>query len=282
MSKKGMSLHIGVNSVNPDHYGGWAGPLNACEADAEDMMSLAVNGDFDSQILLTGEATRQAVIGAIKQAAEKLSDGDIFLVTYSGHGGQVADVNGDEQDLRDETWCLYDGQLIDDELANFWSLFQRGVRIFVLSDSCHSGSVSRAPVARADPQLRLSAPLAEILGTDEVRTRCMPDEHAARTYRTNKKFYDDIQRALPKKLPEVDASVRLISGCQDNQLSLDGTFNGLFTGQLLRVWSSGNFSGNYSEFHKAIVLRMPPSQTPNHFVTGAANLAYDEQKPFQI
>ena len=232
MAKKGVSLHIGVNSVNPDHYGGWSGPLNACEADAEDMMSLAENGNYESRILLTGEATRQAVIDAIKQAAEKLSDGDIFLLTYSGHGGQVADVNGDEQDLNDETWCLYDGQLIDDELHNCWSLFQRGVRVFVLSDSCHSGSVSRAPLGRADAQLTLSAPLAEILGTDEVRARYMPDEHAARTYRTNKKFYDDIQRSLPKEIPEVDAAVRLISGCQDNQLSLDGTFNGLFTGQL--------------------------------------------------
>ena len=48
MSKKGMSLHIGVNSVNPDHYGGWSGPLNACEADAEDLMSLAENGDYES------------------------------------------------------------------------------------------------------------------------------------------------------------------------------------------------------------------------------------------
>ncbi|NWF57518.1 MAG: caspase family protein, partial [Syntrophaceae bacterium] len=34
---KGFALTIGLNAVNPKHYGGWSGELNACEADAEDM-----------------------------------------------------------------------------------------------------------------------------------------------------------------------------------------------------------------------------------------------------
>ena len=34
--KKGVSLHVGLNKVDPQHYAGWSGPLNACEADAED------------------------------------------------------------------------------------------------------------------------------------------------------------------------------------------------------------------------------------------------------
>jgi hypothetical protein len=41
----------------------------------------------------------------------------------------------------DETWCLYDGQLLDDELHGAWEKFQAGVRILVFSDSCHSGTV---------------------------------------------------------------------------------------------------------------------------------------------
>ena len=31
---KGVSVHIGINEVDPAHYGGWTGALNACEADA--------------------------------------------------------------------------------------------------------------------------------------------------------------------------------------------------------------------------------------------------------
>ena len=39
-----------------------------------------------------------------------------FLLTYSGHGGQINDVNNDEPDGLDETWALYDRELVDDEL----------------------------------------------------------------------------------------------------------------------------------------------------------------------
>ena len=30
---RGVSLHIGLNSVDPKHYGGWSGDLVACEFD---------------------------------------------------------------------------------------------------------------------------------------------------------------------------------------------------------------------------------------------------------
>ena len=113
----------------------------------------------------------------------------------------------------------------------------------------------------------------------------MPQEATARTYRAHKKFYDGLQKDLPKSkdlLSKIQATVRLISGCQDNQYSLDGEFNGLFTGTLLRVWDSAQFVGAYSDFHRSILRLMPTTQSPNHFLVGAANPDYDAQKPFQI
>ena len=83
------------------------------------------------------------MLGGLRDAARKLKAGDLFFLSYSGHGGQVPDVSGDEPDKQDETWCLHDGQLIDDELYLELSRFQKGVRILVLSDSCHSGTVTR-------------------------------------------------------------------------------------------------------------------------------------------
>ena len=38
---RGMSLHIGLNSVDPEHYQ-WDGALAACEFDATDMEALVV------------------------------------------------------------------------------------------------------------------------------------------------------------------------------------------------------------------------------------------------
>jgi metacaspase-1 len=279
---KGVSVHIGVNEVDPAHYGGWSGKLNACEADAEDLQAIANAQGFKTTLLATGAATRDAVIKAIKSAAAVVGEGDIFFLTYSGHGGQIPDTNGDERDLQDETWCLFDAQLVDDELRVLWCEFRPGVRILVLSDSCHSGSVTKAPVSMTEAETLTRGPLAEILGTVGAKYRFMPDDAAARTYRKNRTFYDDIQKVLPQPVPPVAATVRLISACQDNQLSLDGTFNGLFTGQLLRIWSSGRFEGDYSAFHKAILQRMPATQSPNHLVFGAANPAFDAETPFSI
>jgi len=76
-------------------------------------------------------------------------------------------------------------------------------------------------------------------------------------------------------------SVLLISGCQDNQTSLDGEHNGAFTEKLLRVWDHGKFSGNYLSFHTRIRAALPPSQSPNLFALGPS-AAFLKQAPFTV
>lgn len=270
----GMSLHIGLNSVSPKHYEGWSGELTACEADANDMAALAATQKFKAKKLLTRKATRAAVLAGIGAAAKALKKGDIFFLTYSGHGGQVPDLNGDEGDTLDETWCLFDGELIDDELYAAWSRFAAGVRILVLSDSCHSGSVTKAAL------LQTVQPVSGYLPVP----RAMPAPIALRVYHRHQKFYDRIllDPKLRKAQDNVKASVQLISGCQDNQLSADGAFNGLFTGTLRQVWNGGLFKGTYTSFHKAIVRRMPPDQTPRRSIVGAPSKAFEAEQPFTI
>ena len=270
---KGISLHIGLNSVNPNSYAGWDGKLNACEADANDMQALVNSRGFKSNKLLTAKATRAAVAAGISDAAKKLVLGDMFLLTYSGHGGQLPDQNGDEIDGKDETWVLYDSEMVDDELYAAWSQFKAGVRILVLSDSCHSGTVVRDVMLRAGPgEFQHSA------------YRAMPSDIALRTYEANRKFYDPIlqNRDLIKAAEAVKASVLLISGCADNQLSSDGTFNGLFTGTLKSVWNGGTFKGSYRQFHKAILQKMPSDQSPELLIIGAANKVFLGSEPFKI
>jgi hypothetical protein len=284
---KGMALTIGVNVVDPKHYAGWSGPLNACEADARDMADIARTGKFKVQSLLTRRATRKAVLGGLAKAARTLKAGDMFLLTYSGHGGQVPDRNSDEPDTQDETWCLYDGELIDDEIYTALGQFARGVRVLVFSDSCHSGTVIKAAfyAARAEAGAAVlpGGPTTGSGGGRPPRYRNMPREVALRTYRAHKAMYDKLQDAV-KGNPEetVRATVLLISGCQDNQLSLDGDFNGLFTANLLRVWKEGQFKGTYRAFHAAINRNMPPDQTPKFFTVGAPSRAFEKQRPFTI
>jgi len=288
---KAISLHIGLNAVSGAAYGGWTGPLAACEFDANDMAAIAKAKGMKSTVLLTRKGSRANVLAGMRGAAKALRAGDLFFLTYSGHGGQVPDINGDEPDKKDETWCLYDGQLIDDELYFELSRFAAGVRILVLSDSCHSGTVTReAPPPNTDPN---------------KRPKLMPEAVAMRTYREHKVFYDKLQRDVAKAagkpvvdpdtaLAQVAASGRLssivskfnpaailISGCQDNQTSLDGDHNGAFTEQLLKTWSNGAYSDNYANFHARIRARMPATQSPNLFTLGTAGL-FLSQTPFSV
>jgi hypothetical protein len=276
---KGLALTMGLNLVDPKHYGGWSGELNACEADAEDMASIAKSKRFEVKTLLTRAATRTQVTRSILNAAKKLKSGDIFMLSYSGHGGQLPDLNNDEPDAQDETWCLYDGELVDDELYALFGRFARGVRILVFSDSCHSGTIVKIAYYQGTAAVRSSG-----IGSQAVRYRFMPPDVALRTYRNNRKFYDQLLKNIKLRDAKaaVKASVLLISGCQDNQLSSDGDFNGLFTAQLLRVWKNGTFKGNYKGFHKAIIRRMPPDQTPNYFWAGQQDVTFETQRPFTI
>jgi hypothetical protein len=139
--KMGFALTIGLNEVDPDHYSGWRGELSGCEPDARDMEMIASSQGFVTEMLLTKKATRKNVREKLECLSGRLKSGDLLVVSYSGHGGQVPDVNGDEDDDLDETWCLYDGEFLDDELFELWIKFQPGVRILVFSDSCHSGTV---------------------------------------------------------------------------------------------------------------------------------------------
>ncbi|WP_410667914.1 caspase family protein [Amycolatopsis sp. cmx-4-68] len=276
----GLSIHIGLNRVDPDAYGGWAGELGGCENDANAMTTIATARGFSPTTLLNERATSDAVLAALDTVVDRLRAGDILLVTYAGHGGQLPDQDGDEPDARDETWCLYDRELLDDELAERWSRLARGVRCFVLSDSCHSGTITREPLYRQLGRL----PEARDFGVPATPVlRGVPDAVQQEVLLQHGRLYRDIRRRTRRVgRDEIGACVLLISGCQDNQQSMDGAANGLFTEKLLQVWNGGGFSGDHARFHHRILDLMPPVQSPNYFVTGAADSAFEAQVPFTV
>jgi hypothetical protein len=279
----GISVHIGLNRVDPEHYDDWDGALTACENDANDMEGLAESRGFETSKLLTQQATADAITNAIENAARELKSGDIFFISYSGHGGQVEDKNSEEEDTSDETWLAYDRQIIDDELYALWTKFEDSVRIVVLSDSCHSGSVNRA--IRDRESVPDPVETAEKAAQQNPRFRALPRDKMIATYEQHQDLYDGIQEQVPSSESsesEVGARVLLISGCQDEQLSRDGFTNGAFTGKLLEVWNDGAWRGGYPTFHEAIRSQMPEDQQPNYHPVGAPNPDFEQQDPFTV
>jgi hypothetical protein len=281
---KGHALVIGLNSVDPNHYDGWDGALNVCEADANKIGSYLKKQKFGSVAkLLTKEATRPNVISALDNLATKANAGDLVIVYYSGHGGnEIPDQNKDEDDpwsdRFDETWCLYDAQLIDDELYYQWKKFKKGVRIVVMSDSCFSGDIAKLMVlAKRGP------------------SKAMPKKEGEKTYKKNKKFYDKLVKELASKelktfktnkKGKIVASLLQISSSQEFQTSNaetdDFPNNSLFTAVFFKIIKSAKKIKSYEQLIATLKKSMPDFQMPKEQMLGDLNLKLQLNKPFSI
>ncbi len=153
------ALVIGIGEY-PDVDYGWHA-ING-DNDIELTQTLLLNNGFTCNNICTlrnEQATYTSIIYALKQLIHQSGQGDIVYIHFSGHGQQITDLNGDEEDGYDESWIPYDAlqeptlsyngerHLIDDEL-NFYlcQIYQRigsSGRLIVVSDACHSGTSTR-------------------------------------------------------------------------------------------------------------------------------------------
>src|SRR5215212_4153689 len=141
MAKK-TALCIGIND-----YPGTSSDLRGCVNDARDWHAELERRGFHAALMLDRQATRRAMEAELQRLIGDAKYGDVVVITYSGHGTWVPDQDGDEPDRRDEALCPWDireaGPLLDDDLFEIFSERDRGVRLIVISDSCHSGTVAR-------------------------------------------------------------------------------------------------------------------------------------------
>ena len=108
------------------------------------------------RVLTNGRATRQRILDSIEQhlIAQATRD-SIIVFHFSGHGSQVADLPGeeDEADRMDETLLPVDSgrkpnpnrDIRDDELHSLLTrLSAKAAHVTVVLDSCHSGTATRS------------------------------------------------------------------------------------------------------------------------------------------
>jgi hypothetical protein len=280
---RGVALTIGLNTLDPAHYAGASPTLSAAEADATTLAGLARNEGLEATCLLGSDATRFQVLAAL-EAAASLTGGDLFFMSYSGLGSQLPDFTGTEADGLVETWCLHDGMLPVRAVYAKLALLHDDVRVFLLTDTCHSGTVSRIPydVLRSTLQLEKEAG-AQPPPRPRSAFRDLPLSIAQRTFSQHRDAYRALLSQLP---PEPTAGIHAkaihLASCQDNQLAEEGGQHSAFVSRLLEVWKGGQFKGDYRALFLRMLRKMPPTQSPRYEVLGTRAPEFEHQRPFTV
>lgn len=242
---QGIALIVGLTRVDPAAYSGktMSSGCWGAEEDVDRMIRLVSPRGFLALSLKTAEATAEAVRNRLKHAARMARQGDLVLFYFAGHGQQRPDRNGDEDDGFDELILAYDRPIDDDELDEAWREFPDGVRILVLSDSCHSGTNFKFPGGwKRGPVRPPSAP---------------------------RPF-----------LPPMKASLIHIGAARDQELASADRGGGAFTISLCRVMErdiSDGYRGLVAEISSLL-----PGQHPRLNLYGPGADDFARQKPFWI
>lgn len=248
--RKRLAVCVGLN------YPGTSAALNGCINDAYDWRDELLARQYEVRVLL--EPTKVELVAELKGMLARVRFGDRVAFTYSGHGTWVPDRDGDEADGRDEALVCKDytsgGLLLDDELAVLFSEVPFGVRRVILSDSCHSGTVSK--FAGVDVGL----PVINWRPADPgTRARFLPPANFLEG--ESLKAAERVQYAPAKGKPRTGPV--LISGCADTEYSYDASFagrpNGAFTRAALDALEHAKTVGGW---HKAIRERLPSTHYP--------------------
>lgn len=150
------ALLVGVNDYDSPHVG----DLYGCVNDVKDVHNLLVKTlgyEVGHVVDLTNrQATKRTILRVLSDLTELTKPGDHLFFYFSGHGSQVADQDGDEQDTRDELLCPHDmsweGNVFirDDDLKRIFAQLPWDSLLEVVLDCCHSGTGVRSAYERQE------------------------------------------------------------------------------------------------------------------------------------
>lgn len=148
------ALVVGIDDYA--HLPSLAGAVN----DARDLAHVLRERGARVTLLINAEATRASVMDEWTAIVDAVQPGDSIVFTYAGHGAQLPEqLPGDEADGKDEVFLMHGfaihgkdrGKLIrDNDIALMLEKIPPGVPVLVVADSCHSGTMTRAPDPRGD------------------------------------------------------------------------------------------------------------------------------------
>ncbi len=239
--------------------------------DARSFFDLAAERGFAERTLLLDErATCAAVRAKIVEIAAASEPGDLFLLTFSGHGGRTRLRSGEVG-----TWQLYDGTFNDEQLKADLAGFRAGVRVLVVSDNCGGGLPARS---LQSPHNSDNSEGSE--GFIAARRTTAPGPLGLACAMADREARDG---ELPPSRPAIEgflkSSVLVLAACQQGRYADGPGLPGHFAAAVTRAL---NVTGSYSAFHQALCEEMPSYQKPDYYQLGVPNPAFESEQPFTI
>ena len=256
MAKKAFC--VGIND-----YPYEGNDLNGCVNDAKAWAALLVSHfDFpqaDVKLVTDSEATKANMVAGIKGLLAGAKAGDVLVFTNSSHGSYQVDTDDDEQDKRDELICPYDiadNVLLDDELRVLFADLPKGVSLTVISDSCFSGTVTRAAISENIPGLRTP---------DDRRVRFLSPALRGDKVLANPWTAPSVSR---QKYPESKMKEVLLSGCNDKEYSYDALIGGVYHGAMtcfaIQAIQAANYHITYAQLATRLQHLLDDAGYPQH------------------
>ncbi|CAI2167545.1 19380_t:CDS:10 [Funneliformis geosporum] len=221
--------------------------------------------------------TRENIINAIKWLVHDPKAND------SGHGGQLVDESGEEEDGFDETIMPLDfeinGQIIDDELHNLMvAPLPAGVRLTVIFDCCHSGTVLDLPYIYSTRGVIKETNILSLGGRDLLNAGFNYFKSGKGVLDTIKGLKDTAAKHQKLRFKNIEtksspADIIMFSGCKDTQTSADAQEAGEATGAMSHALVKSlrlNPNPTYQELLNSIrdVLKAKYAQKPQLSTSG--------------
>lgn len=229
------ALLVGINYLGSQYQ------LSGCINDVNNMASFlqkSLGYENKNIVMLTDNTllkpTRANILKGFDSLTALLKTGDEAFFHYSGHGLQIPDYNGDEESGYDSAIAPIDftrlGFISDDIIrTNLIQKIPSGAKLYVILDSCHSGTGCDLRYKYDDDSRYL-----------QQNTSVLPATYIPSDWALKQTTYEF------KRYSKTAGEVYCISGCQDDQTSADAyiqnqnTFNGALTYILLSLLKSND------------------------------------------